>query len=406
MIEVVDIGQPGSVKRRRRLPPVATSFGEVPSSVQRRREAASPGTFVQGLSQIPASVQARRRLPGAGTFVSDVDDDQIMLLEDFRAGLGFTPAISPRITPTEPQVIKAPGRFIDGEQVLIGPFMFSAEREGPFSFSCSFDLYNRRPDVRELWNWSFEQVNNVSMKAIEFHGPGCPAGTQWWQTKKLDGKSCLWSYFVGSGNFIPKLSNYPERADPATGGIPVPCGAIWSRKLLNGSDPIAKFKHPKNGQDWGVFLSVDGTGVTWEFKKVEPGFWAKLWGWIKWVGAKLVSFIQDVFRALKAAACQSANIQLEKLAVSAEGKVQLPMEEKMALSAATGLPPQAIDKVASEPTAQLAREIGSKVIAAFCKGDGEEPSPGSTEETEEKKKIRIAPLLLVAGAAGALVWLA
>lgn len=422
MIEVVDIGQPSSVQTRRRNAPVQTTFGEVPESVQRRRELSptgrflsasidigqprsvqrrrgqpGAGTFVQGLSQIPASVQARRRLPGPGTYVSDVDDDQVMLLEDFREGLGL---VTRPTMPTGPQEAVMPGRLRDGPQVQIGPFMFSADRDGPFSFSASFSLMLKRPDVKALGQWTLDQVGRISTKLLPATGPGNPAGQQW-TFKKLDGEQAIWGFRTGL--FVPQLSNYPNRDSGS--GIVVGKTQLWSTKLLSGEKPVAKFKHPKKNEDWGVFCKIGDGKFTWTFKKVNKSWWGRLWDWLKSLVARLVDFIQDVFRALKAGVCMAAQTQLEKLAVSAEGKVKLPESEKLALSAATGVPPQAIDQVASEPTSQLARDVGAKVIAAFCKPEPGPPSPGPTEPVEEKKKISIAPLLLIGGAATALVLL-
>lgn len=89
---------------------------------------------------------------------------------------------------------------------------------------------------------------------------------------------------------------------------------------MDGKVPLFRFKHPtKTSETWGIYFNVvqrtDGThDFQFIVRKVDPGFWSKLWGWIKEFVAVLINFLGDLLRDLAAGLCSVGQQFLQGLA--------------------------------------------------------------------------------------------
>jgi len=70
--------------------------------------------------------------------------------------------------------------------------------------------------------------------------------------------------------------------------------------LVDGHAPAFKVKHPKTGDDWGVYLILTPTRFGWAWKKIPESrsWWGKLWDWIKSLPGLLVKAVKAVVEAV------------------------------------------------------------------------------------------------------------
>lgn len=114
--------------------------------------------------------------------------------------------------------------------------------------------------------------------------------------------------FTGMGTILKPAKNYG--LDKWLGWAP---NDLVYPALVNGQTPAFKVKHPKNGQDWGLYLVLTPTSFGYQWKRIpDKSFWGSLWNAIKSLGAKVVQaasavvgFAGDALGALKDLACEA-----------------------------------------------------------------------------------------------------
>lgn len=161
--------------------------------------------------------------------------------------------------------------------------------------------------------------------------------------------------------FLPLDTARPHR-DPL--GFAIPNKWVVWKRLIDGSKPFVKFQHPRDKRTWGIFLRIHDGVFTFKFKRVTKSWLGKLWTWVKDVVARLIELVKDLYDFLKVMACPLAKMYLLKLKKVSEGDAS--PTEKMAITAATGVPPQALDKLAADPTVDAAMNLANAVNETLC----------------------------------------
>lgn len=179
--------------------------------------------------------------------------------------------------------------------------------------------------------------------------------------------------------FLPGM---PTRVNQRFIGLRDGGGGSQGTLVQSAEYPVIRTTRPDNGEDWGMFMTVQPRDLTkpWdstsnpyllalEWKKIDKGFFASIWDWIKNVASKIVDFVGDALDAIGDLAC---GILTNPAAGVAAG----------ATAAAYGVPPQT--------GAQ-----GVAVAAAAC-GTTPPPAPPATSSFDDLWPIALAGVGVIA----------
>jgi len=250
-------------------------------------------------------------------------------------------------------ITKAPGTFIDGPRILVGPFNWKDDGK-EHGFSISAARYKSR-EGSTLRAWIRRQMTKDT-----YYARGCRAAANSPSQQKFD----------------------------AMGG---PCQKVWrgwtSRypmppKIWKGEWPFVRTVHPTTGEDWGIYIKFTASSVSIKWKKIQKSIFAKIWNFIKKVVSFIVETLKDMFAVLAAMACMLAKGKLAQVSTMQQSKTPLTAGE-IAAAKRMGLSDKQIaDLAKSKKTgvidSQSATAIGNAIISNVCGVDPPMLPPASS----------------------------
>jgi hypothetical protein len=293
-----------------------------------------------------------------------------------------------------------PGKLAAPAIILDGGFVLDARSPSGIKIAIPYKAAEKSRVARAQVDFALGECYKTGLKfgRSTFGQPsiGAPAPP----TRGLFRKDGAWGSPNAKGLLFPYYKAAPNRS--ADFGFAIPKDKLLYKPFVDGSKPFVKFKHPRDGKMWGIYLKIANGRFTFTFKIVPPGFWDKLWGWIKKIAAKIVEFVKDLYDFLKTLACPLAKRYLGSMNQIAEGKLSPTSPQAKEITAKAGVSQRDLSglQAGTTPPTQAAL-LANVVVDAFC------GSPAATEDVPAPKAgiPTIAWLAIAGGGLGLyLLW--